>query len=493
VNTGDPDAPYKLLLTSTNSGTDYAMTVDTSDLDDPGHPVIDQTVQAATDATLELGTGAGKISITKSTNTITDVIPGLTLNLKSADLEKTVILQVQVDRSAMQKSVEDFVTQYNNIVDFLNSQFDYDPQDSQIGVLFGDFRLQTIQADLASSVLNPVSGLTQSTKALSQVGITMDQMGKLSINTTELQSALQDKLAEAKNLFSVGFDSTSSVVSYVSNTSDTKASSATGYSVSVTQAAVKSRVTAGIAQGGTLSQKETLTINGSTIVLDAGWSQQQVLDQINEYTKYTGIAASATGAGGAGSGNYLTLTQVSYGSAFHITAQSAVSSGSGNNSGLGNVEVTEADADGESGLGAGAAGQDMVGTINGVSAKAQGQYLIGQPGSDGTNPANGLKLRIETTGAMTATVNFSKGVAGIMRDLLMQATDATGSVTVAEDSLNQEISDIRDQIADWETRLTTKENDLYTQFNAMEDALAKLQQQGQYLASMLGSSSLFSG
>lgn len=488
VNTGDADTPYKLLLTSDNSGTDYAMTVDTSGLDNPDRPAMNQVVQAATNAVLEMGTGAGKITITKSTNTINDFIPGLILNLKQSDADTTVTLKVNVDTEAMRSKITDFATQYNNLVDFFDSQFAYDPSAEQIGVLFGDFSLQILQSDLTEAIVNPIAGLTQNAKALSQIGLTIDQQGKLAINASELQDALDNKLDQVRNVFSTGFESDSASVSYISNTTDTKPSPEAGYSVVVTQAALQARVTSGVAQAGALSQDETLIINGSTILLEAGWTQAQVIAKINESTKYTGVKAAATGAGGIGTGDYLTLSQVTYGSAAHITAKSNTSSASGTNSGLGNVEVTETAAGGESGIGTGAAGQNMIGTINGVEAQAQGQYLIGGGGADGKNGAKGLKIRVEATTPLTTTIHFTKGVAALVRDLALAATESEGVVTTAENGINTEIDEIKKQIEDWNTRLADKEERLYKQFNAMEDALNKLQTQAQSIAALLSGS-----
>ena len=485
VNTGDLNAPYKLLLAAVETGTARAMTVDTSGLDNPDRPVIDQVVQAASDAVVEIGTGAGKISVTKSSNTITDVIPGVTLSIKSADASKTVLVEVQVDHAGMQQKIQDFVTQYNNIVDFLNSQFKYDSESNNIGVLFGDSRLQTIQSDLAKAVLSPLTGVSQEITALSQVGITMSAAGGLSIDTAKLEQAISGSLSQVRNLFSVGFGSTSPAISYSSSTTATKSSPLGGYEVVVTQAATQSRVTAGIAQSGALDQNESLTINGVTVVLEAGWSQDQVIAEINKHSRRTGVQASATGADGSGSGSYLTLTQVNYGSGFGLSARSSVSCMAGANTGLGNLEVSASDPLGESGLGSGAAGLDMVGSINGVQAAARGQYLTAQAGASG-NPAEGLRLRIEATGPLTATVNFANGIGASVKNLLLSLTDAAGPVSVAQNTISETISDIDQRIADWETRLALREEKLYRQFNEMEDALARLQQQGQYLASLLG-------
>lgn len=485
VNSGDELQPYKLLVTTNGSGTNHEMTIDTSGLDSPDRPVIDQVVQEAANATLTLGSGAGKISVTKSTNTITDLIPGVTLNIRDADPGKTITLRVATDMDAIQQKVGDFVTQYNNVVEFLNSQFNFDLEGNSQGVLFGDFRLQTIQADLARMIVNPTVGIDQELKALSQVGITMGTDGLLSVNNSKLTEALQTSLSQVNALFATGFDSTNINVSFAASSADTRSTTSAGYEVSVTAAAIRARVTSGVAQADVLSQSEVLTLNDNTIVLQAGMTQAQVIAKINEYTKWSGVTALATGADGTGTGNYLTLRHNSYSDAGHIAVQSSVSSSTGINTGIGTTQVTEILAAGESGLGTGNAGQNLAGTINGIAAESDGQYLIGAQGNNGSDPARGLRLKIDSDVPLTATVRFTKGVGTLIKDFLSQITDTKGSVSTAQNTINTEIKDVKNQITDWNKRLATKESQLYLQFQKMEDALGKLQSQGNTISALL--------
>ncbi len=496
VNTGNQSDPYQLLLTSKQTGTAYAMTVDTSGLSGGTAPVINQVVQAASDANLQLGTGSGQISITKSSNTIDDVIPGITLNLASADKNQTVTLQVQPDTSTMEQSIQSFVTQYNSVADYINQQFTYTPPGASSSTssttttteppLFGSFDLQTVQNQLVTALNAKAPGLTGSVQSLADVGIGWNQSGELTLNTGQLQQALQSNPDAVSALFSTGFTSSSPDISYVSNTASTQPSPTAGYTVDVTQTAAESSITAGVAQSAPLVQSEVLTLNSSTIVLQQGWSQQQVIDAINKDTQYTGVTASATGADGTGTGNYLTLTQTGYGSDNHVQVQSDVSSSAGG-TGLGTTPVTETSPAGESDSGTGVVGRVMIGTINGVQATSDGQYLTAQAGTNGANTANGLELKITATAPFSATVNFTKGVAAQAADALSQATGVSGSVNTAEKSVNSQISDLNKQITNWNTYISNYQNQITTEFNNMETALGKLESQGEAITQLLGS------
>jgi flagellar hook-associated protein 2 len=208
-------------------------------------------------------------------------------------------------------------------------------------------------------------------------------------------------------------------------------------------------------------------------------TQSQVVTKINQYSTQTGVTASA-------SNSYLTLRRNSHGSSVHITAQSSVSANlnAGANSGIGSSAVTDENAAGELGTGLGAAGLDVQGTINGEAATGSGQYLTGNTGNANTE---GLKIRIagSTTGNL-GTVVFTRGLAGVIADYADNATAiGTGTVASAKTNLEELMDDIDDDIDRLQARLASQEERLYRQFSAMEDAMNKLQSQGQYLAAQL--------
>ena len=97
----------------------------------------------------------------------------------------------------------------------------------------------------------------------------------------------------------------------------------------------------------------------------------------------------------------------------------------------------------------------------------------------------GLTLLITRSSAIVSKVYFTKGIATSLRDSLVDMTSSNGTVTKAQDALTETMSDIDKNIADIAERLRIQEDKLYTQFNAMEAQLARLQQQGQYLTQQI--------
>lgn len=482
INDGSSGTPYRLIITSNTSGVAGRLTVTTSPTLFGG--VAPATLQTGEDASITLGADAGAITVSKGSNTITDLIPGVTLNLQKADPSKTISITVANDTATVKQAIKDFVDQYNNIIDFINTQFKYNTETNTGGTLFGDSSLRLIQSELTSRAFNTVTGLNQSIVVLSQIGITSTTGNKLSLNESDLDSALASNLSQVKGLFATVGEASSSNVAYVASTINTKASGEAGYAIEITAVALQARVTSGVAQTDVLAQDEQITINGKVIQLTAGMTGDQVVSAINDMSSQTGVLVSRTDINGQGTGNYLTLTRTAYGSAGNITAISDVSNAAGSTSGLGTVEVTQSSAGGEAGTGTGAAGTDIAGTINGEAATGSGQVLTGNSGNANTD---GLALLVtaQTPGSY-GTIVYSKGLAASLSEYLGSISEpVTGTIAGTEDSLSSQIKYINDDITNMNARLAVKEEQLYRQFAAMESALSKLQSQGSYLTSQI--------
>jgi flagellar hook-associated protein 2 len=485
VNSGTSSEPaYRLILTSTSTGSEAEFTVNTSGLSGGTTPTITQIVQQADDAEITLGEGAGAITVTKNSNVVTDLIPGVTLNILQADPSKTIRIDVARNNSSIKAAIQDFVTQYNGLMDAIGEQFKYDSETGESGVLMGDYTLQALQMELESIVSSSVSGVSTAYSALSSVGITLDTKGHLNIDDEKLTKALAEHSTDVAKLFAPNLSSNSSYVSFITSSPDTKPSGTTGWTVDITQAARQSQVTAGVSMSAPLDSDEVLHINGITVNLTSGMTLNQVIAEINKYSDLTGVSALATDASGSGTGTYLTLRTVRYGSATGLSAYSSRSNQSGNTTGIGNVVVTEDNGAGESGTGVGIAGLDVAGTINGERCTGVGQLLRADPEDDNSD-IKGLSLQVTSPSTLTTQVVFSKGIGSVLADTLQTMTSATGIVTKAEESLNTEIEDFDTQIAEMESRLLAQQERLYIQFNTMERQLSKLQNQSNWLTAAL--------
>lgn len=493
INTGTASTPaYQLVLSSTTTGQASQFTVSA----DPTILVDFSTViQQGTDAEIQLGGGEGATPITvkKDTNTITDLIPGVTLSVMNPAADKTIKLEIVRGTNVIKDSIQRFVQQYNDLSDAIAAQFKYDAAGGTSGALMGNWDLQTVQSTLSSVIGGTVQGVNKRFSALATIGITQDTQGHLQIDDATLTNALNNNLADVSRLFAADLTSDSTYITYLSSSSSTQPSPTTGWNVVITQAARQAQITAAVPMTGTLDTDETLTIysdpskaaSTTPISLSSGWTLSRVIAEINAYSDRTGVAAVATTSDGTVSSDpdentYLTLRSVRYGSTANIYAFSNVSNSSGSTSGLGKKLVTVSDPSGESGTGVALAGLDVAGTINGEACKGTGQMLTTSP-ADSNSAVKGLSLLVTATAPMSTKVYFTKGIATLLRDTLVSMTSLTGIVTAAQDSINTEISDLDKRIADMEERLKTQEEKLWKQFNNLESQLAKLQDQGAYL------------
>lgn len=478
VNTGSGATPYRLLLTSKETGLAGAITTSVNVAG--ATPPLFTDTQAAQDAHLRFGEGASAVDVYRSSNHISDAIDGITLDLTRAGTSP-VTLRVATDAAGIKEKINAFVTAYNEAMTFIDQQSKYDAATGNSGALFGNFNLMRIQDEIYKTFSSAVEGLPSDLCLLSQAGLRRNLEGQLTLDEAQLDSLLTTNPTGVTKLFA-SFAQTSSDITYISSSEATKPSGADGYSLEITQLATRARVTAGVAQAGLLAADETLTLNGISVLLTAGMDQAAVLAAINAVSAQTGIAASATGADGTGAGGYLTLTRTGYGSSLHITAQSSLSSAGAITSGLGNLPVTETSFAGESGTGTGAAGLDVAGLIDGAAATGSGQSLTANTGD-----AAGLSLLVHSsTIGVKSPIIFTTGLGSQLDYLLSFITqDADSPYGTATDTLEAQVERLNDEILAAQASVDTKMAAVSRQFEAMEATLAKLQAQGDYLSSQL--------
>jgi flagellar hook-associated protein 2 len=188
------DGGYRLLLTSKTSGAGGAITV-TDNLTGGSQALGSFTeVTPAQDAEIVLGSGAGAITVHRSTNVVSDLLPGVTLALAGTG---SVTVTVERDQEAIRKAVRDFVAAYNDLSEAMAQYGRYNASTKERGVLQGDGTLQRIQRLLPDDVLETeVAG--QSLKRLSDLGVRLGRDGKLTLDESKLTDALEGRFEEAK-------------------------------------------------------------------------------------------------------------------------------------------------------------------------------------------------------------------------------------------------------------------------------------------------------
>jgi len=141
------------------------------------------------------------IAYQSATNTVSGAISGVTLDLQGAQPGTEVTLAIAPDTSGIESALQQFVTDYNTVVSDLASQFTFNGASE--GVLATDSTVRNLQNDVLSALdytFAPTTGTT-TVPNLTALGISVDNNGKLSLDTSTLQSALQNNFSDVKSFF----------------------------------------------------------------------------------------------------------------------------------------------------------------------------------------------------------------------------------------------------------------------------------------------------
>ena len=204
INDGSA-TPYKLVLTSDDSGTANALTITNNLTSGSGQDLtLAETVTAA-DASLTVN----GVSITKSSNTVSDAIEGVTLNLETVSAT-TVTVSVDRDLDSVVEGIKDVVEKFNAVNSFIGAQFSFDASKETSGVLSGDSTLRSAQFELQSLITKSISNSLGSLEIIGQVGISFNSDGSLSLDETELRDALESNFQDVPALL-LGEDATGSI------------------------------------------------------------------------------------------------------------------------------------------------------------------------------------------------------------------------------------------------------------------------------------------
>jgi flagellar hook-associated protein 2 len=206
----DTGSGYRLVMSSDDSGTANQISVTATDDDgnntdtaglsrfvfDGTTSNMEETV-AAKDAILDIN----GITVTRSSNTIENVVDGVTFNVASTG---TSTVKVEQDPDAVAEKAQAFVDKFNALQDQIKSVAGYNSASEKGGILNGDATVRAIQSDLRQKLTAIPAGLENSPiRMLADVGITTDpSSGKLEFDEAVFKEKLQDYPREMATLFS---------------------------------------------------------------------------------------------------------------------------------------------------------------------------------------------------------------------------------------------------------------------------------------------------
>lgn len=153
------------------------------------------TLQPAQDAQFTVD----GIPMTRSTNQVSGVIPGITLALTKEGISSNIT--VESDPEGLKKKVQAFVTAYNDVVNAGHSMSGYGTSKASVKELSGDSAIRTSLDRLARIISTPVTGTSGKYTTLGSIGLTTDRDGKLKLDETKLSAALTADPTSVAKLF----------------------------------------------------------------------------------------------------------------------------------------------------------------------------------------------------------------------------------------------------------------------------------------------------
>ena len=139
------------------------------------------------------------IPVDSAINTVTGVIPGVTLTL-SGQSSTPVTLQISPNLTPIGNDINNFVTSWNTLIQAVNSGIQYNSSTGTGGTLAGDTSVDFVQQELLSLIASSMSG-NNGVVNLQSIGIEMQDDGTLSVDSTTLNNALENNFSAVQNLF----------------------------------------------------------------------------------------------------------------------------------------------------------------------------------------------------------------------------------------------------------------------------------------------------
>ncbi|AKV95041.1 flagellar cap protein FliD [Marinobacter sp. CP1] len=477
IDTGDG---YRLTLSADETGTANAVKITATEeagaeglarfefdpADAAANPGMEQTIAAA-DAVMKIN----GVQVSRSTNTIENVVDGLTFNV--TDTGKSTV-KVEQDTAAVAERVQAFVDKFNELQQTITELSSFDSESGQGSILTGDATVRNIQAQLRRVLTDIVPGLENaSVRSMADVGISTDfRTGQLQFDSQRFQQELRENPDDVTALFAEQGRTDDSQVEFVRSGSNTLAGS---YDINVTQMASRGALNYGVGAADTIGVQAD---NSFTFQVD-GETSATVSIAVGNYSGSDFAAAiqqaladnSALSAAGRS-------VQVDYSDTDGLTFTSNRFGGESNVSITGLSNVTGLST------ASGNAGQDVEGTINGQAAEGDGQVLFLSNNSGGN--AAGLQVRI-TGGDVgnRGSVNFIEGVSERAVDAITGILAADGSLSNRTEALNRELGRIEEDRQRLELRIQSYQERLVSQFSAADSLIAQLNSTRDYVSQQL--------
>ncbi len=140
------------------------------------------------------------LDVQQTTNNVSEVLEGVTLELKEPG---TVFVKVEPDKAKTKENLQAFVDKYNAAFEPIAKELKVTEDTNYSRSLAGDASIKRLKLALQTAISKQVPGTTGTWNALSDIGISTDPTGKLTIDSDDLDEALDKDIAGIASLFTV--------------------------------------------------------------------------------------------------------------------------------------------------------------------------------------------------------------------------------------------------------------------------------------------------
>lgn len=202
----DPDAPFKLMIAGDNMGGDAGVKYPTLYFLDGDQDLVFESAKESKNGLIRLD----GFDMEVTDLTVTDLIPGVTLDLKQAAPGKIVNISVKEDQQVVSGKLKGFVDSVNEVLSFIQKQNTLNEKSDTTATLGGDSLLRTVENDLRRLIQAPVYGTPGSITRISDLGISFNRAGTLEFKEEKFNQVLLAKTQDVQNFlvgdgFNVGF------------------------------------------------------------------------------------------------------------------------------------------------------------------------------------------------------------------------------------------------------------------------------------------------
>ena len=204
INTG---SGFNVVVTGeTGAAQSFSLTSDdgTATGNNPKVPVTGvsfaTSLQTATDASFKVN----GLTVTRGSNTVNDVIEGVTLDL-FASTTGAARLDLNRDTAGIKDNIKGLVTAYNDFEETLKILGDRASEVEDFGgALAGESLLQSVRNQVRALVTNTSTTPGTNIRAARDVGLSLDRLGKLTLDEAKLDAALQNNFTQVSTMFTAG-------------------------------------------------------------------------------------------------------------------------------------------------------------------------------------------------------------------------------------------------------------------------------------------------